>query len=112
MLYYEINQLSRTVQRTEIPLLGETQEDCFNRHIKRCTFNVGSLVRFKKPRKNPVRGTVTHIENDLSKITWTHNGTVPNYISVEVKTINKRTGVSVTSTVKTHEGKLMHTQAI
>lgn len=110
MFYYEINQHRPSPQHTEITLLGETQLDCFNRHRKRCIFKVGDSVRFKKPRKNPIRGVIEHIEEDLSKVTWSNGGTVPNYISIRVNTINKRTREESTQIVKTHEGKLIWTQ--
>ena len=111
MLYQEIVPLHRRqfidACAKPIPLLGESQEECFSRHKLRNTFHVGDTVRFKKPKKNPVRGVVFFIEEDINKVRWSNQGSVPNYIHVSVTERGQKIGDFRTFIVDTHEGRLL-----
>lgn len=56
---------------------------------------------FKKPRRNRVYGTITHIEEEAGLCTWTHKGEVPNYITIK---LDERNGQ--VQSVKTYEKKI------
>jgi hypothetical protein len=92
-----------------VPLLGETKQECLDRHLKRCLFKEGDFARFKRPKRNPIYGKITHIEKDPDKVTWSQKGMVPNYITVEVYHTDKRTKETKTTVVKTLESKLLYT---
>jgi hypothetical protein len=53
------------------------------RNLDKCTFRIGDVIRFKKPKKSPVRGTIVDIITDESKVVWAR-GTCPMNIVVEL----------------------------
>ena len=53
--------------------------------LTKCLFKVGDVVRFKKPRRKPICGTVVAIEDDVDKITWIHGGLCPTNIVVDIE---------------------------
>lgn len=76
-----------------------------DRHLKRCPLKVGDKFVFKKPRNNPAKGVVTHIETDASKVIWNSEKTVPFYITVDTTQTTKN-GVINATNVRTYESKL------
>lgn len=56
------------------------------KNIKQCFLRVGDTVRFKKPRRNPVIGTVVRIDDDPNVCTWASSGIPMNiHVSIPLK---------------------------
>ncbi len=76
-----------------------TKQHILQSQLERCFFKIGDKVKFKKPRRNPIYGTITHIEECWDLVTWTHGGMLPNNISINVE--------GVPTTVKTNMKRII-----
>jgi hypothetical protein len=77
-------------------------------NLKKNYFNIGERVKFKKPRRNPVYGTIVDIQSDIKQVTWTQGGTVPMNIVVEIEKVDPDLNmVYGTERVKTNVKKLL-----
>ena len=63
-----------------------TKEEILIRHLTKCIFQVGDMVCFKRPKKNPVYGTIEEVRTDPDKIYWTHGGVSPCFLIVRTET--------------------------
>lgn len=106
--------LTQTLSRNKgfkLPLLGTPgdvkadQVAIFNRHLNRCWFKVGDEIVFKKPKNRKIEGIIKHIEEDPTKVVWSHDKMVPYYIEVAITTKDER---RIPSTMKTYESKIRH----
>ena len=70
-----------------------SREQVLDRNLARTFFKVGDVVRFKKPRKPVVSGTIVDIQEKVGEITWGHGGLVPMNIIVEVNGTRVKTNV-------------------
>lgn len=95
---------SENLPQASIPTQSNLQE-ILNRHLNRCYFKVGDKFSFKKPRNNPAKGVIKHIETDASKVVWNVAKTVPFYITVDTIQ-NTKNGVIEATNVRTYESKL------
>lgn len=68
------------------------QQMILGRHLNKCFLKVGDRVRFKRPKRNPLYGTVVHAEEDAGKCEW-RNQTIPLFLTVDVDKVDKDTGV-------------------
>lgn len=59
------------------------------RHLNKCFLKVGDRVRFKKPKRKPIYGTLIHAEEDPMKVEWRNQGTIPLFLTVEVDKVNR-----------------------
>lgn len=105
MLCYQIKNPkvqhnSRRPPHIEGDSLIDSKETIFNNHLSKCFFSIGDEVQFKKPRRNKVVGTVMHIENEFSKVTWTNGGRVPAIITVKIADKVHQKGLTVKTPVK------------
>jgi len=66
-------------------------------------FKAGDRVRFKKPKRNPIHGTITHVERDWRKVRFTHG--VPNFLTVHLDSKNVINGVEE---IQTNGKKLLY----
>lgn len=72
----------------------------------------GDRIRFKKPKRKPLYGTVDHIESDIAKMYWAEGATVPRYIRVRVDVPDKQTGEIKPTFVWTTESKIIFVQGV
>lgn len=80
--------------------------EIMEKQLNNCHFKVGDRVRFKKPKRNPVYGSITHIEECWDLVTWTHGGLIPCNISI---TIEPSAGKEIKSfNVKTNMKRIIH----
>jgi hypothetical protein len=77
------------------------QETILRINLEKTLFQVGDRVRFKKPRRPVVVGTVVDIQTEVSEITWANDDSLPMNIVLEV---DKGNGKS--ERVKTNVKKL------
>ena len=85
-----------------------SKEEILRRNVGRCHIKVGDYVRFKKPKRNPVYGTVVAIEDDPEKVHWVRGGLTPMNVVVDVIKNDKETGAPYgTERVRTNFRKLM-----
>lgn len=61
-----------------------SKEAILKRNLEKTWLAVGDIVRFKKPRRNPVMGVIVHIEDDHDRVTFSNGGTQAMNISVKV----------------------------
>lgn len=106
--------LTYKIQKPKAPRkgrqLGEpsSKSEILSKYLERNDFFVGDRVKFKKPRRNPVKGTVLHIETDPEKVVWSHGGFVPMFIVLSVDKVDKNTGLIYGyDKVKTNSRKIM-----
>lgn len=62
-----------------------TRKQILANNLSRCHFNVGDPVKFKKPRSNPAKGTIVNIEDDHTKVTFSHGGMCPMNIVIRLE---------------------------
>ena len=55
------------------------------RNLEKTLFQVGDIVKWKKPRRNAPQGVIVDIQTKEEEVTWTNGGTMPLNIVVEVK---------------------------
>lgn len=105
MLSYQIKNPAGQPKHRVPPHIGgdtnfDSKESIFERHLGKCFFKAGDEVQFKKPRRNKVVGTVMHVENDFSKVTWTNGGRVPAIVTVKIADKGAQKGVTVKAPIK------------
>ncbi len=66
-----------------------SKKEILERQLNKCFFVVGDRVRFKKPKRNPVYGTIADIEENWDMVTWSHGGLTPNPITVVIEQSSK-----------------------
>lgn len=73
----------------------KTKQTILEAALRRSFFKVGDRVKFKKPKRSPIYGTITHIEEAWDLVTWTNGGIHPCNITVlvedGVKSFNAKT---------------------
>ena len=62
-----------------------TRAQILKNNISRCHFKIGDCIKFKKPKKSPHKGTITHIEDDHNKVVFSHGGMCPMNITVRIE---------------------------
>jgi hypothetical protein len=88
----------------------EDKEKLLHSNLNKTFFRVGDIVRFKKPRRNPLVGTVIEIQSKVSEVTWVNGGTSPMNIILEV--VKGSNGATPkTERVKTNVKKLLFVEA-
>ncbi len=103
MLTYQIRSPKAARNGNDLPFLDK--KAILDRHLDKSWFSVGDRVKFKRPKRSPTKGTITHIEKDWSQVTWTNGGLVPNNISILVDATK---GIKPNTTVKTSVKKIIH----
>lgn len=52
------------------------RDNIFRLHLERCqrlNLTQGDKVQFKKPKKNPLKGTIVDVETDVARVKWENN---------------------------------------
>ena len=91
MLIYQIKGPKVQHEPPTGPEAFVSKQAILERQLEKSFFKVGDWVKFKKPKKNPIYGTIIHIEDDHEKVTWTRGGLVPNNITIECEMGSKAT---------------------
>lgn len=107
MLTYQIKN-QRVAHKSRLPShignlsnsLFDSKEAIFERHSKKCYFKTGDMVVFKKPRRNKVIGTITHIEEDFTKVSWMNGGNTPAILTVQLADKGNQKGIVVKAPLK------------
>lgn len=77
-------------------------------NLSKCFMKEGDKVKFKKPKRNPVYGTIVKIQDKLSEVTWSSAGAVPMNVIVEVDKVDPETRIVYgKERVKTNVKKLV-----
>ncbi len=111
MLTYEIRK-SKAPPKPRLPpangsVISGSRKEILERNLRANWFRVGDVVRFKKPRRNPIFGTIVEIVENPDECTWASSG-VPMNIVLEIP---KKTPDGVAygvERVKTNVKKLMY----
>jgi hypothetical protein len=83
------------------------REQVLKNNLKKTPFQVGDVVKFKKPRRPIIWGTVVEIQDKVSEITWGNGGALPMNIIIEVVKIDPANGIVYgTERVKTNVKKV------
>lgn len=84
-----------------------SKEEILKRNLDKCWFVAGDRVKFKKPRRNPIYGTVVEVVDDPNRVQWAKGDLVPMNIVLDLEKVDHATGViSSTARVKTNVKKL------
>ena len=87
-----------------------SREEVLRRNIAKIWFKIGDRVKFKKPRRPGIYGTVVDIVTDINQVTWSKGHLIPMNIVVEVDKIDKVNGnIFGKDRVKTNIKKLVWT---
>lgn len=70
-------------------------------NLEKTLFKIGDCVRFKKPRRPIVHGTVIDIQKSVDEVTWANDDSLPMNIILEIDK-----GGGKTERVKTNVKKL------
>lgn len=105
MLYLRIPNPSALLKPTQFKKEDNvvsflSKEEILNRQLKRLIFSIGDEVRFKKPKRNPVKGTITNIIEDAGACPWVSGDKVPMNIVVFVPDGPKGKGIVVKTNMK------------
>lgn len=109
MLSYRIPKHKERTKPAHIPVNvpPSTRRQILEDQLKRCIFKVGDRVKFKKPRRNPVYGEITAIDDDVDNVTFSSGG-VPMNIHVKIPLRDKANGLQYGyQIVRTNMKKLM-----
>ena len=98
MLTYQI-RVNKAPQLNHLIVKEEVINKCLSRFPN---FKVGDVVRLKKPKRNPIKGTITSIETDATKCVWQSG--LPLNITVYLSPDSRCTGSHI---VKTNAKKLL-----
>lgn len=87
-----------------------SREEVLQRNLDKTWFKIGDRVKFKKPRRPGIYGTVVDIITDINQVTWSKGHLIPMNIVVEVDKIDKANGtIFGKDRVKTNIKKLVWT---
>lgn len=89
MLTYRISKPKASRSSRKPPHIPRRIADADKRailetNLAKTLFREGDCVRFKKPRRPQVVGTVVQIQRDVDEVTWGNDGTVPMNIVLEI----------------------------
>lgn len=93
MLTYKIRNL-KAIRETLIDDKDKSfmsKQNILERHIQKCYMKEGDRIRLKKPKRNPLFGTIIEAATDPSKIKW--RADIPLFITVELEKVDPKTGV-------------------
>lgn len=76
-----------------------SKQSILGRHITKCFFKPGDRIRLKKPKRNPVYGTLVDCIDDADKVEW--RGNTPLFLVVDLEKVDKQTGVVYGAEIKT-----------
>lgn len=111
MLTYQISKPSETHERKLFQQLNNLilldaarQEKILRVHLEKFPrFKAGDRVRFKKPKRNPIEGTIIAVEHDVDKVEWVQ--AMPLFLTVQ---LDAKFVVGGKHTVKTAGKKLYY----
>ena len=107
MLLYQIRipsvRVKHTAQLNNL-ILGESDEEVLARYLTKFPrFTVGDRVRFKKPKRRPIEGSIIHVEKNSEKVHFT-NG-IPQFLTIKLDEKNVINGIRE---VKANSKKLLY----
>lgn len=91
MLRYTIRNPKGTPKRNDEDDPFLSKKAILGRHINKCYMRVGDRIRLKKPKKNPLYGTLVECIEDVDKVVW--RGNTPLFLVVDLEKIDRKTGV-------------------
>lgn len=83
------------------------KEHILSANINKCWFKVGDRVKFKKPKRNPIYGTIVAIQDKVDEVVWSETD-IPYNIVLEVEKFNAGTKQISTDRVRTNVKKLTY----
>ena len=103
MLVYQIKPqwVAPSTEQLNYLIGSQKQLDVYLEKFPR--FVCGDRVRFKRPKRRPIEGTIIHVERDNTKIHWT-NG-VPQFLTIH---LDKKNVINGIETVKANSKKLLY----
>jgi len=90
LLTYRI--LKHKVQR-DVLLPVEARQVILKRELGKSHLKIGDKVRFKKPRRNPIKGIIKDILSDMKDVKW-GPGSCPLNVVVEVDKVDVKSRIS------------------
>lgn len=90
MLTYQIRLLKGTHKPTTENFLSK--EHILSRQLAKCNLNIGDRVKFRKPKRNSVYGTLAGVITDFKDVKWSR-GVVPNCLEILVEKKDRKTNI-------------------